>query len=312
MTLGWLKNKIAAKLIIGTLLIVSSVLFFTSLSMIRGEQELLLTHMDSLGTSLAEVGAYASVEAMLTEDYPLLDTIIELMVTVSDVVSVQIERDDGRTIAFAQRENLDSNAEDSTRLFIKAINPSPLSSIELGRIIVTVSAEGMRTLTTQRTNDLIRDSIIAFLLITLLLILMLNLVVNEPIRRLVSMVKKLDGESFDHPIQIKQNDEFGHLANELDSMRLQLKNSYDKVHEQNKELTMHREHLQQKIEEAVAEVNSLSSLLPICANCKSIRDDKGYWERLETYIQQRTNSKFTHSICPDCIEELYPGLMDKE
>ncbi len=53
------------------------------------------------------------------------------------------------------------------------------------------------------------------------------------------------------------------------------------------------------------EIDTLRGLLPLCANCKKIRDDNGIWERMETYIEQRSDAKFTHSICPECIEELY-------
>jgi hypothetical protein len=49
-------------------------------------------------------------------------------------------------------------------------------------------------------------------------------------------------------------------------------------------------------------------LLPICASCKKIRDDKGYWSQVESYIQKHSDATFTHGICPDCIQKLYPDL----
>lgn len=58
--------------------------------------------------------------------------------------------------------------------------------------------------------------------------------------------------------------------------------------------------------------NTLSGILPICANCKKIRDDQGYWNQIEKYISERSNALFTHSICPECIKELYPELTDLE
>jgi len=50
----------------------------------------------------------------------------------------------------------------------------------------------------------------------------------------------------------------------------------------------------------VAEVKTLSGLLPICACCKKIRDDRGYWNRIESYIMQRSNASFSHGYCPAC------------
>jgi PAS domain S-box-containing protein len=58
--------------------------------------------------------------------------------------------------------------------------------------------------------------------------------------------------------------------------------------------------------DALGHVKELKGLLPICASCKKIRDDKGYWQQVETYIQQRSQAEFTHGICPDCMKRLYP------
>jgi PAS domain-containing protein len=58
--------------------------------------------------------------------------------------------------------------------------------------------------------------------------------------------------------------------------------------------------------EDITELVELKGLLPICAKCKKIRDDEGYWEKIEKYIHDRTDARFTHSICPDCAKELYP------
>lgn len=51
----------------------------------------------------------------------------------------------------------------------------------------------------------------------------------------------------------------------------------------------------------------LAGLLPICCSCKRIRDDSGYWNQVERYIRNHSEAEFTHSICPDCMEEQYPG-----
>jgi hypothetical protein len=58
-----------------------------------------------------------------------------------------------------------------------------------------------------------------------------------------------------------------------------------------------------KLEEALTSVRTLRGLLPMCGWCKKIRDDKGYWEHVEQYLQLHTNATFTHGICPDCAEK---------
>lgn len=63
-----------------------------------------------------------------------------------------------------------------------------------------------------------------------------------------------------------------------------------------------------ELEKAMKKVKLLSGLLPICASCKKIRDDKGYWNQIEAYIRSHSEAEFSHSICPDCVEKLYPDL----
>jgi hypothetical protein len=56
----------------------------------------------------------------------------------------------------------------------------------------------------------------------------------------------------------------------------------------------------------------LSGLIPICASCKKIRDDKGYWNQLETFIQQHSKAEFSHGICPDCMKKLYGVVLEED
>ena len=70
--------------------------------------------------------------------------------------------------------------------------------------------------------------------------------------------------------------------------------------------------LQAGIREALANVKTLSGLLPICANCKKIRNDKGYWDQIEGYIQKHSDAQFTHGICPECAEKFYGDLYFKK
>jgi hypothetical protein len=72
-----------------------------------------------------------------------------------------------------------------------------------------------------------------------------------------------------------------------------------------------KEILIEELQEALKEVKTLSGLLPICASCKNIRDDKGYWAQMEVYISEHSEAKFSHGICPDCAEKLYPDIYSK-
>ena len=57
---------------------------------------------------------------------------------------------------------------------------------------------------------------------------------------------------------------------------------------------------------ALAKIKTLKGLLPICASCKKIRDDGGYWQKVESYLSEHTDAEFTHGLCPDCLESIYP------
>lgn len=73
-----------------------------------------------------------------------------------------------------------------------------------------------------------------------------------------------------------------------------------------------REKLIGELRHALAEVKTLSGLLPICASCKKIRDDTGYWNQIEEYICRHSDAEFTHGLCPDCAKRLYPQVFRGE
>lgn len=75
-----------------------------------------------------------------------------------------------------------------------------------------------------------------------------------------------------------------------------------------KEVEADRERLIQKLQEAHDKIKILRGILPICASCKKIRDDKGYWNQIESYIRDHSEAEFSHGICPDCAKKLYPEL----
>lgn len=66
-----------------------------------------------------------------------------------------------------------------------------------------------------------------------------------------------------------------------------------------------------ELREALEQVKTLRGIIPICASCKQIRDDKGYWQQVEEYVSSHSEAQFTHGICPECIEKLYPSVSRK-
>ena len=79
-----------------------------------------------------------------------------------------------------------------------------------------------------------------------------------------------------------------------------IKRAEDALREKEKQ----QEELILKLQAALAEIKTLKGLIPICASCKKIRDDEGFWNHLESYISKHTDAVFTHGICPECAEKM--------
>ncbi len=84
-----------------------------------------------------------------------------------------------------------------------------------------------------------------------------------------------------------------------------IKQAEDALRQKKKE----QEELIAELKAALAEIRTLKGLIPICFSCKKIRDDKGFWNQLESYISEHTDAVFSHGLCPDCAEKLRSELM---
>lgn len=94
------------------------------------------------------------------------------------------------------------------------------------------------------------------------------------------------------------------IDHEVEERKLRNVNSIQRVEIQKKDNELSTKNL--RLKEALAELETLSGLIPICASCKKIRDDEGYWEQLEFYLSTHADIRFSHGICPDCAKKLYP------
>lgn len=85
-----------------------------------------------------------------------------------------------------------------------------------------------------------------------------------------------------------------------------------KLEELNGKLEDKVEERTNKLKQAMSEIKQLTGMLPICAHCKKIRDDKGYWKHVEEYVSQHSDAVFSHGICPSCIKKIYPKFRGKK
>jgi len=118
--------------------------------------------------------------------------------------------------------------------------------------------------------------------------------ISRSIKLLELSTREISEGKFDRLPQIRTQDELGDLFWAFKRMAQRLK----QVEEERKRLI-------QTLRDALANIKRLQGMLPICTSCKKIRDDKGYWNQLEAYIEEHSEAEFTHGFCPDCMKKLY-------
>ncbi|MCP3943703.1 MAG: HAMP domain-containing protein [Desulfobacteraceae bacterium] len=181
---------------------------------------------------------------------------------------------------------------------------------EAWHVIVSLSEKKASKTAREITTTVVIVGIL-FTILTAIISLFLGKWLAKPIVELSTTAQIIGEGNLETRADVNSNDEIGSLAKSLNKMAKNLQNtmtSRDKlIHEikLRKKTEDERESFIQKLEHALNEIKTLSGLLPICANCKKVRDDKGYWNQIESYIQQHSEAKFSHGMCPECADRLY-------
>ena len=95
----------------------------------------------------------------------------------------------------------------------------------------------------------------------------------------------------------------------INSDRIQILDLLFSTYENSLQQKRELERLNKELKEAVDTINTLHGIIPICSNCKKIRDDKGSWSQIEAYIMKHSEAQFSHGICPECAKKLYPEFV---
>jgi HAMP domain-containing protein len=153
-------------------------------------------------------------------------------------------------------------------------------------------------------DDIVR-SIVLFSVGALLLGITVSLVfsraITKPLLMLASAAEAFGRGELRAQVAVGTDDEVGELARTFCSMI-----------EKRSQIEAEREALIQDLQKALEKVKLLSGFLPICTSCKKIRDDKGYWNKIENYISNCCDVEFSHGVCPECAKKLYPDLVDDD
>lgn len=209
-----------------------------------------------------------------------------------------------------------SLAQEQESLLINSYLSRSLSivngSFELSRMI----REGEKR-SHERFHLLIIVSVAILAAGTLTISLLLGRSVSKPIARLQEGIEIIGAGNLDYTVGLDSRDEIGRLSRAFDRMTKSLKHITASRNELEKEIAAREEaeskqrtlmqELEQnnkKLEQRLNEIKTLRGMLPICAYCKKIRDDKGYWNQLEMYISDHSEAIFSHGMCPTCAEKV--------
>ena len=163
-------------------------------------------------------------------------------------------------------------------------------------------------------------SLLGSLLLALLFSLYFSRGLGTRIKELTKLCSHIAMGRLDARSRIRTYDEFDDLIEAFNIMGEELEQTRNTVQQTIEELRESRDGLEYRVKErtlelenALNKVQVLSGFLPICSSCKKIRDDEGYWQQVEKFVEEHTNARFTHGICPDCVVKLYgSAFLDEE
>jgi len=190
----------------------------------------------------------------------------------------------------------------------QAIAPRLLAQVRNEATKISENVAILKNLTEQKINTLqaraemmiIGLFILLVAYITGVLLLTIRLVI-KPLLILSSQVEEVREGQRENITLPTRKDELGQLAREFNQLINRRRQAEKELRH---EIVEHKE--------ALDKVKLLSGFLPICASCKQIRDDRGYWNQIETYIRDNSEVEFSHSICPDCSTKLYGDFLKKK
>ncbi len=162
-------------------------------------------------------------------------------------------------------------------------------------------------------------SLLGSLLLALVFSLYFSRGIGSRIKEMTKLCSHIAMGRLNARSRIRTYDEFDDLIEAFNIMGEELEQTRNTVQLTMEELSDSRDKLEirakernKELENALDKVKVLSGFLPICCSCKKIRDDEGYWQQVEKFVQDRTNALFTHGICPDCTVELYGDILFNE
>lgn len=268
------------------------------------------------GIALAKRVAAECISPVITERYFEMTMMFkELIKSEKDIVYAFVLSEDGRELA----HTFDKGFPEELRLAHK-VDPHkeysamdlstdkgrvhdiavPLMSGQIGVLHIGFSDDSI----VKDVNDIVM-SIVLFSVIVLIAGTMASMAfsrtITRPLLRLTSAADAFGRGEMDHQVSVTSDDEIGELAGVFNEMVAK-----------RKQAEVEKEQMIEELRQALSEVKTLRGFLPICAWCKKIRNDSGYWQQMEIYISEHSGAEFSHGICPECAKkELHSVIAHK-
>ncbi|MBN1829889.1 MAG: HAMP domain-containing protein [Deltaproteobacteria bacterium] len=162
-------------------------------------------------------------------------------------------------------------------------------------------------------------SLLASLLLALFFALWISKGLSRRIEELTDRFQQIALGRFDARINMRTYDEFQALIGAFNTMAEELDRARRDIDAAMKDLSCAKDGLEQRVlertselQKALDQVNVMRGLLPICAACKKIRDDQGYWQQVEVFVEKHTDARFTHGLCPNCMVKYYGDVLSEK
>ncbi len=220
------------------------------------------------------------------------------------------EKNERLMLGFVEASVDDDLTEDEWGVFLSGY--APLLHGE-GRYLVGIDMranEVVNKLAELRLTGVI--SLLASILLALTFALLLSRGLTRRIASMSLHCRNIALGNFEARIKGRTFDEFDDLADALNTMsealnrtRTELDGVIRELRDTQANLEMRVAERTRALEESIARMNVLRGLLPICSSCKKVRDDKGYWTQVEQFVAARSEARFTHGVCPECMVKLY-------
>jgi methyl-accepting chemotaxis protein len=302
--------KIMFGLLAATLFFGVSMVVFAE-TVIRGK---LVQKLQEAGVTIARKVASDSVNAVITERYFEVTMMFkDLQAADADIVYAYVVAEDGRDLAHTfvgpippalkQAHPVDPLSPSSVLELVTDKGPVLDIAVPLLRGQIGALHLGLSLTSIRHDVNAIVLLIVLFsagsLVVGVVAAVGFSRVITRPLLRLAGAAETFGRGEAQQPVAVETEDEVGELARVFNEMM-----------ESRRHAEQEQARLIEELRRTLGEVKTLRGFLSICSACKKIRTDQGSWQQIESYIREHSEAEFSHGICPECTQKLYPEHWD--